>query len=303
MDKKTQVIPLVCSIVGCVADAIAILVGLKSWNVAVLIFISTFILLVGTINFLYDAYRNRCNFINFVEYLFEQNFNLLPKICLALDKSKETNNLHVRELQIKYTYNMQKIDLESLNKDTPIEYTDTIEYKLQVENVNLPKEYVFYSGNMYAKNSDLELEQKHGVQACYDKVPNPRYMAETRSDSLVQRYCWQLKEENITRRGAPTIEFRLNCIEKTRANSRDTIIIYPQQLAKRVEKIVLNIDFMCNKNILKKIELYKIRMDGKGFKNIPISTLAIKNNAASVEIQVDSAKYEAYYAKVYWELV
>lgn len=121
--KQKEMTLLICSIIGGIADIIAIGIALKAWDIAVPIFIITLILFLGTIVYLYMKYKERCDFLSFIQYLFDNpthNFNLLPKICLALDKSKKTNNLSVREMSIKYTCDMRQIDLKSIKENTQI---------------------------------------------------------------------------------------------------------------------------------------------------------------------------------------
>lgn len=109
MRKQKEMALLICSIVGGIADFLAIAIALKTWSVITFVFIITIILFLGSIVYLYIKYKERCEFISFIQYLFDNpihNFNLLSKICLAIDKSKETNNLSVRDMSIKYTYDM-----------------------------------------------------------------------------------------------------------------------------------------------------------------------------------------------------
>lgn len=305
MKKQKEMALLICSIVGGIADFLAIAIVLKTWSITSFVFIITIILFLGTIVYLFIKYKERCDFLSFIQYLFDNpthNFNLLPKICLSLDKSKETNNLSVRDMSIKYTYDMRKIDLGLIEENTQIQYLDTIEYCFQAENKKLPEEFVCYLGNMYARNSFAEIYQKHGIQTKYEAVPPPRYTDETRPDSIVQRYSWQLKKENFTKDISVPISFQLKCLETTKANSNDTIIIYPKQYAKKVEYINFEINFLCDKEILKKVELFKIQKVENKFKHIPVSIISVLNNTATTRIKLDSTKYEAYYFRVYWEL-
>ncbi len=306
MEKKKELALLFCAIIGAIADVVAVIIALVNWNVSLIIFSTTLIVLLFTIIYIYMRYKERCDFLHFVQHLFDNhihNFNLLPKICLALDKSKEINNICVRELQIEYTYDMSNVETETLASTDKIYYTDTIEYQLNVENTNLPEEYICLLGNMYAKDDTVHIVQKHGAQKDYETVPAPRYTDDTKTDSIVQRYCWQLKKENINRSNTIPICFRLKYNETAKANSNDTIIIYPYQYARSIETIDFQLNFLCEKQILKRVELFKIRKSGKEFKHMPDSSIIKSGNSASVKIQLDSSKYEAYYFRVYWELV
>lgn len=84
----------IVALIGGVADVFAIAISVKSLSLALPLLIGALILLLSVIVFLYSKYRERRYFISFIQYLFDNpehhNFNLLPKICLALDKSKES---------------------------------------------------------------------------------------------------------------------------------------------------------------------------------------------------------------------
>lgn len=301
---KKEKILFLCALIGCFADAIAILMSINKFTIAVPLLIFALVLLLIVIVQLYNKYIDRRDFLDFIEHLFQNNthnFNLLPKICLALDKSKEINQLHVREMTVKYTYDMSKIDFSILSPETFVGYTDTIEYTLNVENKKLPTEFICYRGNMYADDY-IDIKQKHGSQVEYEKVPVPRYTDETKTSSIVQRYCWQLKNEYITRSRLLPISIKIKYHEKARANSNDTIILYPKQYAQKIEKINFEINFNCEKNIIERIELFKIWKDNKILKNTPITGINMLNNKATISLHPDSTKYEAYYFRVYWKL-
>lgn len=253
-----------------------------------------------------SRYKERVEFIEFIEYLFDNSthkFTLLPKICLALDKERENSSLNVREMNVKYTYDMSEVNLVPGDVNKKIEYLDKIEYSLNVERKKLPKEFCCYLGNMYSIDTNAKISQKHGTQKKYEVVPTPRYRDETYTDSIVQRYSWELRKENITNESTIPISFLLEYKEKARAQSNDTIIIYPRQYAKKIEKIKFEINFLGNAIALKKVELYKIHKDGKKFKQTPISVAPIKESTVEFEIKPESKKYEAYYFRVFWEPV
>lgn len=253
-----------------------------------------------------SRYEERVEFIEFIEYLFDNSthkFTLLPKICLALDKERENSSLTVREMNVKYTYDMSEVTLVPSDVNKKIEYLDKIEYSLNAERKNLPKEFCCYLGNMYSIDTNAKISQKHGTQTEYEVVPTPRYRDETYTDSIVQRYSWELRNENIKNESTIPISFLLEYKEKARAQSNDTIIIYPRQYAKEIEKIKFEIKFLGNAIALKKVELYKIHKDGKKFKQTPISVAPIKESTVEFEIKPESKKYEAYYFRVFWEPV
>ena len=148
-----------------------------------------------------------------------------------------------------------------------------------------------------------KISQKHGSQSDYEAVPEPRYTDETETDTNVERYCWQLKKENMTGRSEFPISYRLKYVEQQRANSNDIIVIYPRQYAKRIEEIEFQVCFLCDKKILKDVAVYKVWKDQNNFKHTPISGVHIEHNTASIRIEPDTHKYEAYYVKTTWEMV
>lgn len=305
MEKQKEKALLICTFIGGVTDIIAIFSELKSWNIPVLFFIATQILFLCTIIHLYLKYKKCKEFLNYIVYLFDNpdhKFNVLPKICLALYNSNEYNNLHVNQLSINYTCDMTNIKLESLEKDTQINYLDTIEYCMNVKNKNLPKKFVCYIGNMNAKNGAKDIFQKYGIQDTYQKVPFLD-TDKTSSDSKVQRYCWELRKKNITQGSSVPICFKLTYHEKAKANTSATIILYPRQYAIKIEKITFKINLICGKEILKSVKLFKIQKNGEKFEHIPVSDIDISEpNTASIDIEPDSTEYEAYYFIVDWEL-
>ena len=305
MEKQKEVALLICTLAGGIADIIAIIIAIKSISPALPFLIIAFVILVCVVVYLYSKYKERCDFINFIQYLFNnniRNFNLLPKICLALDKTEETNKLFLKKMTVEYTYDMRSVNTGILSHDTPICYSNTIECHLEAENRNIPKEYVIYRGNMKADDS-VEIMQKHGSQAIYEAVSPPRYTDETRVDIVVQRYCWQLKRENITKGRSFPISFKFKYSEKSVANSNSTIVLYPKQYAKSIEVIDFKICFLCEKDILKRVELFKVWKDDKCFKHTPITGVTLSNNVASIVIEPDTLECEAYYFRLYWELI
>lgn len=305
MKKQTDYNLLFCTIVGCVADLIAIYISIKSLSSVTPILIIVFVGLIFLIVQLYNKYRERRDFISFIQYLFDNNFhnfNLLPKICLALDKSGETNDLAVENMTIKYTYDMRNINVDTISQDDIINYYDTIEYDLRVRNKNIPKEFVCYRGNMKSYDDCIEIFQKHGNQIDYERVPCPRHTDETKNNVDIQKYSWQIKDENITKGKIFTHNFKFRYLEKATANSNDTIVFYPKQYAKEIETVEFQIEFLCDRNILKKVELFKVWKDGKQFKHTPVAGIDLRDNVAASKIQPDTSKHEAYYFRLYWEL-
>ena len=211
MDRERDITVFGCTLIGCVADIVAILVAVISGRSSVLFFAIALLLLIGGIACLWIKLKERINFINFVEHLFNNtthNFTMLPKACLARDKSREKSKLSVRDLCITYTCDLSKVNIEKLKEDTNIIYGDAVEYTFIVENKNLPEEFACYLGNMYA-DDPFEITQKHGNQQEYEFVPQPHCHDENRVASAVQRYSWQIQKENITHGKTLPISFRM----------------------------------------------------------------------------------------------
>ena len=290
----------VCSIVGGVADLIAIIAVLSSWSFAYILlllsFALTFIALVSYI----IRYKKK-----FIEYLFNNpthNFNLLPKICLAIDQSTDINDLIVRDMAVSYVCDMSSIDLSSITPTSRIKYNDYIEYSFDVENKKLPKQFFCYLGNLYSDTFFGKISQKHGIQSEYELIPTPRYTDETVTRSNVQKYVWQLKPDNFQCTPTVPINFKIDYAETSKANSNDTIILYPRQFAKKVERITFNFSFICSKRILKRVQVFRISQNNRKFSHIPIAELKINNNSAQTTIIPDSSKYEVYYFRIYWDM-
>ena len=305
MGDRKETTVLACTFVGGIADVIAIVAAIMTREVSLAFFAVALLLLIGSIAYLYTELKERKDFIGFVEYLFnnsEHSFTLLPKICLTIDRNKEINSLHVRNLTIKYTCDFQRVNLDGIEEDSPICYDDVVEYSYNIENKDIPEEFVCYMGNIYA-DGPIELSQKHGSQQVYELVPLPRFPGKPRAESVVQRYSWQLKREHITHNPIFPVSFRLKYHEKNIAKSSCTIVFYPKQHAELIDNVVFEVDFRCVKNVLQKVELFKVCSDGGKYKHIPISGVTISDNSAKISVHPGVEKMEVYYLKVSWNLV
>ncbi len=304
--KSKNWLTIICLIVGLIADIIAIGISIKFENVLAIIISIMLLMLLGVILLLHFAYTERKVFIDFISYLFSNNVqssNVLPKVCLKLDKTKEYNELEVNRFVVKYKYDFSKISYQNLSQDSRIEYFDTIEYDIVAKNKNIPKEFAFHLGNEYAVDEKITIMQKHGGQTNYELVPPPRFENENYVNAAVQKYSWQIKRENITTSSTFPISFLFKYYESSRANSSDIIELYPKQYAKSIDTLTFEININCNKNVLADVKVYKVWRDKKTFKHTTISGVQISGNNAKIDIEPDCDKYEAYYLKVYWKLV
>ncbi len=305
MENHRETAVFCCALIGGIADIIAIFVSITSGKSAIMFIIIAFLLLLGAIIYLWSKLKERLSFIEFIEHLFNNtthNFTLLPKICLALDKSKEKSNLCARDLLIKYTCDMSNVKLNGLKEDSVISYDDIVEYSFTVENKKIPEEFVCYLGNMYA-DDPVEISQKHGSQETFEIVPPPRYTDETRVASVVQRYSWQIKKDCVTHGKELPITFRMKYDGSGKPKEWCTFIFYPKQYARRIDNVTFEVDYICSKKVLQRVELFKVCKDNKVYKHIPISGVIMSENNAQISVHPDATQNEAYYLRVYWDLL
>lgn len=310
MENKRENIVFGCTIVGGIADIIGIIIAAISGNASVLLFAIALLLLIGAVAYLYTDLKERKEFIDFVECLVGNEryggFTLLPKICLAFDQSGEKRTLCAKELSINCTFDMSNVQLAGLKEDSEIAYDDTVEYIFKMENKNVPEEFACYLGNMYADRNFVELSQKHGTQEQYECVPPLPYSVDDAQENLaIRRYSWKLNRECITHGTELPISFRIKQGSAGKAKSESRIIFYPKQYAKRIDKVEVNIRFICNCAALKKLELFKVGRDARGYKHVPFAQINVKSGESEIngiKIYPDAAKNEVYYLKVYWDL-
>jgi len=306
MNKLKERVEFFCVILGGIASIFAIIaIFINTVFIVLSLFLVLFIAVALYAN---KKYKERLEFAEFTEFLTDNpkhNFNLLPKICLALHKNKDTNNLHVRELSVKYTSDFSDIDTSKLTKDEFITYSDTIAYELQAENKNLPKKYVFYRGNMYSRGNP-KIEQRSGDREGYEGVPHPEHRNATRVDSSVVCYEWFLQPYNTKYASFP-ISFKFQYEEKTRPSVYENIIIYPRQFAKRVDRINFEMEFtgIEGNEVIKQAELFQIFKGNNGFEYTTVQDLKFSENKVKtkIEIPIDAKEYEAYHIKILRDLI
>lgn len=306
LEKSKNGFTKICLIVAMIADILAISAYVKVRDKSAIATVVILLLLLAIILFIFFAYIERKTFIEFIEYLFSNNIqssNVLPKVCLKLDKTKEYNNLEINKFVVKYTYDFSKIDCGDLSPNSRIEYIDSIEYKITAKNKHIPQEFAFHLGNESAVDEKVKIMQKHGSQANYEEVPPPRYENDEYISASAQKYCWQIKQEHITNSNIFPIQFLIEYNENSKANSSDVIELYPKQYAKSINELIFQVDICCSKNVLADVKVFKVWKDKKTFKHTPISGVKKSNNTASITIEPNCDKYEAYYLKVYWKLV
>lgn len=310
MEQKRENMIFACTIVGGIADMIGVMIAAISGNVSMMFFAIALLLLIGAVAYLYTELKERKDFIDFVECLVGNEryggFTLLPKICLAFDKSGEKRTLYAKEMSINCTFDMSNVSLAGLKEDSEISYDDTVEYIFKMENKNVPEEFACYLGNMYADRNPVELSQKHGTQEQYECVPPLPYSADDAQENLaIRRYSWKLNRECITHGTELPVSFQIKHGSVGKAKSESRIIFYPKQYAKRIDEVVVNIRFVCDCAALKKVELFKVGRDARGYKHVPIAQRNAKcgeNEIKKMTIYPDATKNEVYYLKVQWDL-
>ena len=301
MDKHLE---MLCAGVGLIANLVAIILAVINNNAILIMLFGLLLLFIITSSFLLLSYQNKLKFLRFVEHLFynvNNNFDVLPKICLLLDQTNEYNKLDVGSLSIKYIFDFSNIDLTHVSSDSNIEYKSIIEYTIKAKNENIPDRFVVYRGNMYSVDSRTELFQKHGAQENYLPVQPPKSNGKDMVKSAIQRYSWVIEKNYITKGNAFPISFLFHYKEKAKANDNDYIVFYPIQFAKRIGSLTFDIEFLCEKIILQKVWLYKLGEE-KEFIHEPIAGVKIERNHASITIEPNCSKVDAYYLKAYWKL-
>lgn len=302
MENKKEVIVFLCTLVGGIADLVALFM-LKLEN-AILFHALSSIILLFIIAYLFLKYKNRCIFLQFIEHLFENNtnkFTLLPKICMAIDSSKEHPKLHITEMIIKHTYDFQNVNLSDITSESRITYPGSIEYHITAKNKLIPTEFSCYLGDMYA-DPTFTLSQKHGCQSVYENVPTPARTDDIRVASAITRFCWQLDKRNISHGKTLPISFKMTHSGSTTAKSDHTLVFYPKQYGKTIDKVTFKICFLCKKNVLKRADFFRIWRDGNSYKHTPVSSVVISDNIAEISFEPSDKGFEAYYFRLYFEL-
>lgn len=194
MDKHLE---MLFAGVGLIANLVAIILAVINNNAILIMLFGLLLLFIITSSFLLLSYQNKLKFLRFVEHLFynvNNNFDVLPKICLLLDQTNEYNKLDVGSLSIKYIFDFSNIDLTHVSSDSNIEYKSIIEYTIKAKNENIPDRFVVYRGNMYSVDSRTELFQKHGAQENYLPVQPLKSNGKDMIKSAIQRYSWVIEK-------------------------------------------------------------------------------------------------------------
>lgn len=304
MDKNRESIIFACTLTGAISDIIAILVVLSS-DVAIkdcFLLLTLLVLLFITL-FLSGRYKERCEFLQFVEHLFENDtkkLTMLPKICMALDGSGEKKNLHVNEMIVRHIFDFSEVKPALLLNDVRVNYKGIVEYEMIIENKNIPPVYTCFLGDMYSDPSSKIL-QKHGCNTTYQDVPAPEDKR-TAVKSAVTKYSWHLDKNCITKGNQLPLSFKLEQHGYEKINSVKTIVLYPKQYGESVDKVHFEISCICDQIIFKRADLFKIWKNQGKYTHTSIPGTAIKGNTAKMTITPCANKYEAYYFNLYFEV-
>ena len=244
---------------------------------------------------------NLLQYVYFIEYLMhneKHKFVLLPKIKMYLHSQKINNQLKIKEININY-------DVEYHKPDNPNEVDNllgdmTIEYKLIIENKNIPDEFNFIYGNDYSK-------LKQEVSYCYGT--NHNYLAMPEKPEQVAPY-WRgsLKfyKFGIDRRILPQEgDFEINIIIKCnkafvfKGLPRDTIICLPEIFSRDIQTINYKLKFSGYGEEIFYCDAYKICKTSGKFDTIPINYKKIGKNLFEASMYPNDIKGEkAYYFRV-----
>lgn len=249
-------------------ELLVVFINLKiATPIMIMITFALILIICLLVNYINKIYNENSEFLEFIKYLFERNFDILPKICLELDTSKKFNNLNIDTLSITHTYDMENCDIDSSSR-LPINYTITSEYYLKVKNFKLPTNFGCYFTNS-DKSDIVEIREKHGKKNDFGKDPiSPN--DKSQMDSRIKYYSWRLDNckylnfESIKRifsfkkKIYYDIAFQIKYVEKISGLYTDRIIIYPKQFGKKINNIDVNVKFNGDKVKLKKINPYEI---------------------------------------------
>ena len=263
-------------------------------------------------------YAKLKDFVKFIEYMFFKDFTILPKICLAVDSTRRYNPIEIRKLTVTYIYDFSKWDnKDPSDKEIDFEYDSQVKFEMQVNNCDLPGEYIRYAGNMYA-NELVPVYQKYGNSSVYTKVAAKKYRDSTEIKANIAQYSWDLSRRNIG--GGPTFDmkyywkyrekwdYKANKAYKEtgKAEGKGILIHYPIHYGKSIEEFEIKVVFEGKRVRVTDIVVERIGKKGKaqeyGTTQITGDKKWIADNQISFSFTPKVDKCEAIYAKVEWIL-
>ena len=272
---------------------ISYMIGIINATIATPVFFISMISIIVAA-YCWIKYKERCEFIEFIDFLHLHEFDILPKTYLTLDKPQNVNKLHVHEMSITYTNDMKNYNPLDNNQ----RYNTTIEHELMVKNKNLPKSYGIYAGNIYADKAPI-VRERHGNRTNYADVTEVKYHYQT----AIQNYSWALNNEYDKRKVSFPISFKFTFESIMPSNLATDIVIFPKKYAKQVDNINFHFNIIGREDIIiKEIRLYHIMKSEGKFELKRYSDIEKEGNKVTIPIPIRNEKYEAYYIQIEREL-
>jgi hypothetical protein len=260
------------------------------------------------INLLTDSINERREFIAFIQYLLDnpdQPFNLLPKICLLVDKENRLNNLHIRDMSINCTCDMNNVDILKTPESEDIEYISTVEYNFEAEYKSLPSSIVWCSGHMRADSNPV-VKYIYGNMKEPETIEYPKDGDKKRIHMDACLHEFPLDHDYIPENKPLSISLILEHRAKSKTASSNNVIFYPYQFASKIEKVNFNVKFRYTGNVMMEIESYEIKKEERGFKQNLIKLIpsdGIIDNKVSIPKHIGDTKHKAYYVNYTWKLL
>lgn len=298
MDKETSYLEglfsTLANIISIITSISGIIVSIKLeyfW-----IIIPFVLIIIFNILFL-SHYWKKMKYINFIEYLFNNNnhrFTLLPKFRIYIENKKRKNQIHIKELKIKYIISRNP-NYDDIIADLKIEY------QLKIKNKKLPKQYYIIFGNDYA-------ERKPHIEysICNNPMASVTFIEAKHSEyerGIINEAVINLEHDNL-----PKKEFELK-ITHSYENSFNfsvtntyTLILLPLLYGNKIDIINYEINFQefndypefyCNAYYISQTKKF-----GKNYDIKDVSTLLKSSNFVKT-ISLDKIESEsAYYFRI-----
>ncbi len=302
MKKYEKELLLVCGCIGAVLDIVGIVTAFKSSTgviisvIGILIFICAFLLLL-------KKYRENCESLQFVEYLYNNKMNVLPKIYLKMNRDKNRNRFNIRNMTVQYTFPAKYF--ESVTSDgVPVKYRSVAEYGFEIENGRIPEEFSCYLSNACTADGTTELLQKHGRQEAWEKVSILEMADTSTPHCIVQRYHWRLEKEHIA--GLKTFplhfSFQYDGVIHFNMTPSDckpqTLIFYPWQFGDSIENLHISFHFPEDKIKIRNVDVFKICKSNNTYTHVS-EPIQLGDNP-KILLHPSCNKHVAYVVKVYW---
>lgn len=298
MDKELSGLEELLSII---ANAIAIIISLSGAAISIkkeaFCLLILFAILIFFNGFFLSQYIKKIKYINFVEYLFNNNvhrFTLLPKFRIYIESKKKKNKLYITNLNVKYEITKNEDYIENVG-DLQIDYT------LKIKNKRLPKQYYMIFGNDYAEHKPIieySLCGRPMTPAIFIEAKHSSY-----ERGIINEAVIDLEYENL-----PKKEIELKITQKYinsfnfSVTNTDTLILLPLLYGTKIDEI----DYEIN---LKKFDdypklycnAYKIGRNKKWGENYEIKDISIDLEGSDLTKKITLQKPQpesAYYFRI-----